>query len=356
MTKITAVVPATRERFLWLGQSARTTVVTRAYPELAPERWMASLGDAIHRPRMLETVFGPDLKARLAITGPLMLDSGGFTMMMRNGQLSLAQVARAFSAAAADVVVSLDYPPLGTDSEEVRRAKYDRTLANFAMLRGNVISAALAPVVHGLTLDELEANCDAIRRIDPAPAWVCVGGLVPLLRQCGQLRHRAPQARQRLQGVISFVRCCFPNSRLHVLGVGSPRTIATAFAGGADSVDSIGWRRAAGFGTIFLPGGTERFLAHRDRKRAASRLVLTETDRQVLGYCDCPACTRAGNVDARVDALAASYLPRAAHNAWVLLGEVQRMEASVHQPMLTPLELWKAPLRFDTSSDRNVGI
>jgi tRNA-guanine family transglycosylase len=284
---------------------------------------MASLGDVIHRPRMLESVFGPELKGRLAINGPLMLDSGGFTMMTRKGQISLAQVARAFSAVAAEVAISLDCPPLWTDPEDVRRAKYDVTLSNFAALYREGIRAALAPVVHGVTLDELDENCDAIRRIDPMPAWVCIGGLVPLLRQCGQLRHRATEARQRLRETISFVRHRFPAARLHVLGVGSPRTIATAFGGGADSVDSIGWRRAAGFGTIFLPGGTERFVAHRGRRRAGSRLVLTESDREILSHCDCPACTQAGDLDARINVLAASYLPRAAHNAWVLLGEAR---------------------------------
>lgn len=308
-------------RRLWLGQSARTTVVTRAYPALAGATWMASLGDAIHRPRMLETVFGSQLKIRLAITGPMMLDSGGFTLMMRQGQLSIAQVIRAFKETAADVVVSLDYPPLDSDSKERRQDKYQRTLANYALLHQQPLTAALAPVVHGVSPDELRANCDAIAGVEPSPEWVCLGGLVPLLRQCGQLRHRAQEARARLRETIGIVRRQFPHSRLHVLGVGSPRNIATSFESGADSVDSIGWRRAAGFGTIFLPGGTERFVAHRDRKRAASRLVLTAQDIDTLSGCLCPACCQAGSIDQRLMTLAGSYLPRAAHNAWVLLSE-----------------------------------
>lgn len=312
-----------KERFLWLGQSARTTVVTKSFPELAPARWMASLGDAIHRPRMLETVFGPGLKARLAITGPLMLDSGGFTLMMRAGELSLAQVVAAFSSADADVLVSLDYPPLETDPVEARQDKYTRTLANFAALHRDLAGANLAPVVHGVTPEELAANCAAIRAIDPDPSWVCLGGLVPWLRQCGQVRHRAAEAQLRLRDTIGLVRANFPESRLHALGVGSPRNIAAAFANGADSVDSIGWRRAAGFGTIFLPGGTERFVGHRDRKRAASRRVLDDGDRQTLAACDCPACGRAGDLAARIRSLSQSYLPRAAHNAWVVLSETK---------------------------------
>jgi tRNA-guanine family transglycosylase len=228
-------------------------------------------------------------------------------------------VARAFGTSAADVVVSLDYPPLGDDSEDVRRDKYVRTLANYAALYQEPISAELAPVIHGVTPDELRANCDAIAMIDPAPRWVCLGGLVPLLRQCGQLRQSGVQARERLHDTIVLVRTRFPYSCLHVLGVGSPRTVAAAYAGGADSVDSVGWRRAAGFGTIFLPGGTERFVADRDRKRATSRWMLTEADRHALGQCACPVCHSSGAVADRIETLAQSYLPRAAHNAWTLL-------------------------------------
>jgi tRNA-guanine family transglycosylase len=316
-----------RSKSLWLGQSARTTLVTNAYPKLASARWMASLGDAIHRPKMLESVFGPQLRDRLRITGPLMLDSGGFTLMMRNGQLSLAEVTRAFNTAAADVVISLDYPPLATDAEDVRRDKYNRTLANFATLHRESFDASLAPVIHGTGHDELRSNCDAVSGISPAPDWVCLGGVVPLLRQSGQLGAQADIARERLQNSIQTVRERFPTSQLHVLGVGSPRTIAMAYSAGADSVDSIGWRRAAGFGTIFLPGGTERFVVNRDRKRATSRLTLTEADRAALGVCECPVCSEHGTLDARIEKLASSYLPRAAHNAWVLLAEAKSFDA-----------------------------
>ena len=183
------------------------------------------------------------------------------------------------------------------------------------------MDASLAPVIHGLTTQELERNCASIQRVDAAPKWVCLGGLVPLVRQSGQLGANASSAQAELRSRIELVRARFPSSRLHVLGVGSPRTIAAAFEAGADSLDSIGWRRAAGFGTVFLPGGTEPFVADRGRKRAASRLLLTEADLGGLALCECPACARAGDLGRRIASLAGSYLPRAAHNAWVLLGE-----------------------------------
>ncbi len=318
---------APRRRFLWLGQSARTTVVTRNYPELASARWMASLGDAIHRPRMLDTVFGPKLKERLAIDGPLMLDSGGFTLMMRNGAISLRDVARVFSTANADVVISLDHPPLGSDTREVREEKYVRTLANYEHLHSEIGNGRLAPVVHGTSVEEIERNCAGIRRIEHTPAWVCLGGQVPLLRQSGQLRQKAIEARRQFHETVTLVRQAFPGSRLHVLGVGAPRTIAAAFEGGADSVDSVGWRRAAGFGTIFMPGGTERFVSERGRKRANSRLMLTDTDLAALAECKCPACRREERLADRLTVLAGSYLARAAHNASVLIAQADRTTA-----------------------------
>jgi queuine/archaeosine tRNA-ribosyltransferase len=313
--------PERRRSMLWLGQSARTTVVTRVYPELSEHRWMASLGDAIHRPRMLDTVFGPGLRQRLAITGPLMLDSGGFTLMTRGGSLTLDQVGRAFASTAADVVVSLDLPPRDDDPVDIRAAKYKQTLSNYVALLRTSIGAAVAPVLHGVNPNELLQNCEAIARIHPSPKWVCVGGLVPLLRRAGHARGAGEEARARLRGSIGLVRANFRHSKVHVLGVGSPRNVAIAFAAGADSVDSIGWRRAAGFGAIYVPGGSERFVAPRDRKRANSRKHLTSADEAMLELCNCPACVRAGDLPHRLDVLGGSYLARAAHNAWVLLAQ-----------------------------------
>lgn len=310
------------QSMLWLGQSARTTVVTREYPELATSRWMASLGDAIHRPRMLDKVFGPSLRERLLIVGPLMLDSGGFTNMTRGGSLTLDQVARAFKAVAADIVVSLDLPPLAHDPVDLRLAKYRQTTENYAWLHGAALGATLAPVLHGVTADELLLNCRAIAGIEPQPNWVCVGGLVPLLRRAGGTHRTGLEARESLQESIGLVRAQFPRSRLHVLGVGSPRNVQMALAAGADSIDSVGWRRAAGFGTIFLRGGTERFVSPRDRKRANSRKYLNDDDNDALRICGCPVCRRTEGLQARIEALGASYLARAAHNAWTLIEEV----------------------------------
>jgi tRNA-guanine family transglycosylase len=306
-------------QMVWLGQSARTTVVTRNYAELSQALWMASLGDAIHRPRMLQTIFNGGLRDKLLVTGPLMLDSGGFTMMARNGYLTVREVVNAFRATEADVLVSLDYPPLASDATELRFRKYKRTLENLRYFSDEVGHRQLAPVIHGLSLSEVEANCAAIREVIPNPDWVCLGGLVPLLRITGRNDSKAAAARTILKSTIQLARAAFPSSILHVLGVGSPRTSAIAFKSGANSIDSVGWRRAAGFGTIFLPGGSERFVVDRPRRRAASRKVLDTDDLEALRVCECPVCRESSDLEARVSCLAESYLARAVHNAWVLI-------------------------------------
>jgi tRNA-guanine family transglycosylase len=272
---------------------------------------------------MLETVFGAGLKERLAISGPLMLDSGGFTMMMRGESLSVRDVVTAFRAVAADVVVSLDYPPLPTDPVELRLHKYHLTLENVRYMRDELEGERIAPVVHGLSPEELETNCLAISSVLSHPKWICIGGLVPILRRMGSPDGKGALARIVVETAIGIVRHAFPASTLHVLGVGSPRTIAAVFESGADSVDSIGWRRAAGFGTIFLPGGSERFVADRDRKRAGSRKMLTPSEIDLLSRCACPACAGIETIEGRLSSLAESYLARAAHNASVLIGEAK---------------------------------
>jgi tRNA-guanine family transglycosylase len=273
---------------------------------------------------MLKTVFTAGLKDRLRITGPLMLDSGGFTMMMqRHGRLTVADVLSIFRTAAADVVVSLDHPPLASDVPEVRQSKYARTLENLRYLSAGLGYDRLAPVIHGLSLEELRANCAAVQSVVARPKWICLGGLVPLLRVSGRRDRKTSTTRRSLEAAIRLVRGAFQFSILHVLGVGSPRTITAAFQSGADSVDSIGWRRAAGFGTIFLPGGSERFVIDQPRRRPTSRKLLGDEDIELLRRCICPVCRSAEDPMGRISRLAESYIARAAHNAWVLIDEAK---------------------------------
>lgn len=293
---------------LWLGQSVRTTLVVERYPTLAALPFMASLGDAIHRPRLIDAVFRDKLRARLKTTGPLMLDSGGFTLMMQaNANLDVLDVAHIYQSCGADLVVTLDEPATSRDPIDEQRRKHRVTLDNLSVLADAVEHKRLVPVIHGPEIDDIHRNAEACAKIIDGPSLVALGGLVPTLRYSAS---RPQEVIRKLVSAVNAVKAAFPSSGVHILGAGAPRTLAYAFMAGASSVDSIGWRRAAGFGTIFLAGRGERFVEHRDRKRPRSRPVLTSDDHEALAQCTCPPCSEAGDVDARISTLASHYSKR----------------------------------------------
>jgi tRNA-guanine family transglycosylase len=309
---------------VWLGQSVRTTVVTTRYPELGRECWMVSLGDVVHRPQLAERVFCGDLRTRLGVCGPLMLDSGGFTMMMQHRTLEVCEIADIYKRAKVELCISLDIPPTSKDNSRIRIRKYDKTQKNLAHLIEVVGPDKLVPVIHGVNETEVSENCRRTLEILPRPTFVCVGGLVPLLRRSGHDSIEQNRGIAWLQKLIAMVRAYFPTAIIHVLGAGSPKNITAAIQCGADSTDSLAWRRAAGFGTIYLPGTSERFLGSRNRKRATSRPTLKREEIELLAACACPACSEYSQIDNRIAELSKSYIARAAHNASVILHEAKR--------------------------------
>lgn len=82
---------------------------------------------------------------------------------------------------------------------------------------------------------------------------------------------------------ISIIRKEFPDSFLHVFGVGSVSTMHLMFSLGVDSVDSMSWRMKAAYGAIQLPGIGDRFISPKN-----SRKKLMEE--HLLSKCECPIC------------------------------------------------------------------
>jgi len=308
---------------VWLGQSVRTTVVTRRYPELAKEPWMVSLGDAVHRPRLIEKVFRADIRAHIAVNGPLMLDSGGFTMMMHDRGLAWIRL-HAYTAtpkpSCASRWIARPSDPIVAASAT---NQYRKTQDNLAALIHAVEPRRIVPVVHGATEEEVEKNCLAISELLPRPKLICLGGLVPLLRRSMQRSVERAQSIVWLRTLVSTVRNEFPKSVIHILGAGSPQNVATAIACGADSTDSLAWRRAAGFGTVYLPGTSERFSFASKSATRKFRRTVSSKELQLLEACVCPACTEWSGVASRVVGLSNSYLARAAHNAFVVLAQAR---------------------------------
>src|SRR5450759_3192058 len=67
---------------VWLGQSADTSCICSTHPELNQKPFLTSLGCALRRPSLRESHFNAQLKTKLGVSGPLMVDSGGFALLM----------------------------------------------------------------------------------------------------------------------------------------------------------------------------------------------------------------------------------------------------------------------------------
>jgi queuine/archaeosine tRNA-ribosyltransferase len=221
----------------------------------------------------------------------------------------------------ADFLVSLDVPPNDKDDEVDRCRKYRRTLANLERLYAG-FGERIVPVVHGSVFGEVERNCVDLLRVFRAPPLIGIGGLVPTLQRCGNAKKPDADGPQALiSQAIAIVRGYFPSSKLHVFGVGSLHTVLGVIAAGANSVDSIGWRQAAGFGSVFIPGKHRRLLTER-RRDAPCRPFASQEDLEILAHCRCPACREASLPGGNLAVLRGHFKPRAIHNIWVLYSEV----------------------------------
>src|SRR5437762_9376427 len=179
-----AVVVKSSDRFdtpiVWLGQNLRNRVLLSEHKDLNQAPILVSLGDAYLRPTFFDRYFGEHLRETLGMYGPIMVDSGGFTLLSRRSiRIDLQKIERVYTRIAADIVVALDYPPSPKDSPAARRKLRIKTAANLCWLREVVPSERLMPVVHGYSIAELKSSCDAVSKAINRPTQIGIGGLVP---------------------------------------------------------------------------------------------------------------------------------------------------------------------------------
>jgi len=305
---------------IWLGQSVDTSVIHTAHAEYCTLPILTSVGCAMRRPTANEPKFDRNLRAHVGAFKSLMVDSGGFVLMNKvDCHWTVSDVAKLYRRIDADHLVALDVPPNRKDRRNRRQAKYLQTLRNLELLLGE-FGDKIVPVAHGRGRDELEANCRQIVKLAPNPKLIALGGMVPLLQQCGQTRNPSKDAPQAI--VAEAIRCMrsyFPKTKIHLFGAGSLHTVLGVLAMGANSVDSIGWRKAAGFGSVYLPGRHRRLLTHRERERPC-RPFVSRKELEILRACGCPACSAAPR--SNIATLTKSFQPRALHNIWVLYSEI----------------------------------
>ena len=147
---------------------------------------------------------------------------------------------------------------------------------------------------------------------------VGLGRIVPLLQGRNLSKEIASRGAETfIGGSVRAIRSAFPAAKIHAFGAGGTRTFPALYAFGANSADSIGWRQAAGFGSIFLPLKSQRLVAW-ERESRPPRKTLDESDLAQIESCGCPICRYKTALPARLEALRRGFHNRAIHNAWTL--------------------------------------
>jgi|SRR5271157_1432387 len=322
---------------IWLGQNLRNRVLLAEHDELKSSPILVSMGDAFLRPSYKDRFFTEHLRESLGMTGPLMVDSGGYALLARRSlRCSIKELERIYLKLPADILVSLDCPPSPSDDQVKRSTLRRRTLRNLEILSHIIPPERLMPVAHGHTVKEVERSCEAIKLLCPNASQIGMGGLVPLIRSGGSVggfryvrKNGTPGDRgQWIGDAIEIVHAYFPQALVHVFGVGSATTAIGVLALGADSADSLSWRRVANYGAILLPGRSERFPLFCE-ERVHSRPVLRDEDLGLVAACECPVCSLTNNIPKRLSALAGCYKHRAIHNAWTVLTEVAALRTAI---------------------------
>jgi tRNA-guanine family transglycosylase len=266
-----------------------------------------------------------------------MMDSGGFLFQSRAAvTVKPERICELYDAARIDIGVALDHPLNPMLSPRQNALRWKRTLQNTEKMACQEGSYGFMPVVHGYTLRLLRTACKDIRSVVVRPTLLGIGSLVPLVKASylgtgfsyrktdgGIGNHIA-----FIKDALALVRDEFPESFIHVFGVGGTTTILSMFALGADSVDSVAWRLKAAYGAVQFPGTSDRFLAPRVES-VKTRCLLKRNEIPLLAKCRCPVCSQYDTFGWRRRHLDGSFKARTIHNAWVFLREVAAFRAAV---------------------------
>ena len=184
------------------------------------------------------------------------------------------------------------------------------------------------PVVHGRSIEEIQLSLQLLKRICGTPRWVGLGGMVPLLQgRAGSREIAAMGIELFIAYALKEIRSAFPRSTIHTFGAGGTRIFPILFGLGSDSADSIGWRQAAGFGSIFLPLKSQRVVKW-NREKRIPRKTLDASDRDDLNSCRCPICSRCKSSRSQLASLRSSFHSRSIHNAWTIVHQTNAWPGS----------------------------
>ncbi|MFQ6089302.1 MAG: tRNA-guanine transglycosylase, partial [Candidatus Methanofastidiosia archaeon] len=231
----------------------------------------------------------------------IMMDSGGYYFLKEDRiDVDAKYVVEIQNKAKPDIGVSLDFPLNPNNPEDFERRikltgkniKEMSKFAEFPMIR----------VIHGF--DEISLKKSS-KYIDDKHL-IGVGSQVAMLYpfRVNKVKH--------VIDVVCWVRKNFPDSFIHVFGLGSPRLMPLMFFIGADSTDAKTWLWKGVRHMIFYQGNVYVI-----KKGTKSWTPLYEGKDY---ECDCPVCKEYGFNELLGEK---AWKRRALHNAWECQREIE---------------------------------
>jgi 7-cyano-7-deazaguanine tRNA-ribosyltransferase len=272
---------------------------------------MVSFGEIHNRAHLLRGSCREGLGQHLGFPGQVFLDNGSFALPQRRIGHRIEEYVGYVRRAKPDwYPVPIDYIPSPSLGAAAARRLADKT----ATINDTYAPRGFVPVVHvGPSFHRLFEG--VLRR--RWPPRIAIGGIVPHLRPAKGANLRSAIA------ALAKARKEYPG-HIHVFGLGgSAFSLCLAYALGADSVDSSGWRVRAAAGLILLPRRGERMVA---KVSSWTARELSGKEERILARCQCPACGQHGAKGLRLEGRD-GFVRRGVHNLWTLAKEVRALNA-----------------------------
>ncbi len=318
-----------RTPIFWLGHKIEDRPIPSPYPDVFGV--LVNAFSILSNGNISKQIQEKGVKKFLGFNGPVMMDSGGFLFQKKEiMNVNPLHLMNLYEKSKPDIAVVLDHPLELSLNRKRNKKRLDVTMENTRIMYENNGGIALLPVVHGYTIDDIRQTIECIKDTIDDPPLIGIGSLVPLIKALNGRKYigkseNTPEGLSTgylMVEIVKTIRKEFPNSFLHVFGIGGATTMHLMFSMGVDSIDSIGWRIKAAHGAIQLPGIGDRFVSPKKRKRTS----LSEEDLALLEQCECPIC-RNNNLSMKKKLLdnadSSTFYNRATHNAWVFQQEVQ---------------------------------
>lgn len=248
----------------------------------------------------------------------LFLDSGAYTFTRRCMSVDEEKIKATQEKIDPDRAIPLDYPFLPGMSLSVMRKRWEKTAENILDWQNTTKLRNIVPVLHAWDNKSLIDNIKWMyRKVDCE--CIAVGTIVTpsFSRFTGYFGDRQPTMLTMclILRTVQLVKH-YTDFEVHLTGFGSsPLTLHLAYFIGAESVDSMGYKRKAAYGKILLPGLGERYVGRGDASFGVK--PLSPKEMELLSKCSCPICTTNQNL------LWTDWKARAIHNKHVLEKEAE---------------------------------